>query len=338
MFNDFIHTKLTQISAPVGQRLAIIVSGILLALAVYLSRHQLAHEDHKIGALRYFLQRYGEDSAIIKQFLAVRVVVIPSFYFALAWHFAYHYFWTPSLPTAILIQILLFILIFLPIDFHVADAATQRSRTSLLPPAMSPHKSVFFWRFRQLTGRNRPALLSLMAALVFLLLTCLLCLEQGPVLLIVLTLLVSSIFASTAMALQVAEDLKCGWMEPMLGISHRMFVGSYYVIGMMLGSVLSVVAVAALFAAGNSPLSEQLTLSLQLFAIGLSCPLLMPGLIFQIDARHPLINIMTCSMIGLFIDTAIFAHPLAIILLPITIYYTDQHQQNRFYSSYCKQQ
>jgi hypothetical protein len=57
----------------------------------------------------------------------------------------------------------------------------------------------------------------------------------------------------------------------------------------------------------------------------------MPGLLFQIDPRRPAVQILIVFMAGLFIGTAVIAHWLAVLLIPLLATWAQRYQADRFY-------
>jgi len=51
----------------------------------------------------------------------------------------------------------------------------------------------------------------------------------------------------------------------------------------------------------------------------------------QIDGRRPAVVLLTSILVGLFIGTAIVAHPLSVGLVPILRYYGAKSQDGRYY-------
>ncbi len=135
---------------------------------------------------------------------------------------------------------------------------------------------------------------------------------------------------AAAPSFQLQEDMRAIWFERQIACSHEEYVAVYQKIcvRLALGFGLSAVLIAFATRGLEAPVE-----TLKLMAITALFPLLLPAVMFQIAAERPSLQIMTISLIGLFLGTAIFAHWAAIALLPIALTYAKQYQQNNFYRS-----
>lgn len=127
---------------------------------------------------------------------------------------------------------------------------------------------------------------------------------------------------------QLAADLEVAWVERSLGVSHAEFFHTYQRIGMLLGGVAAVLAALILLISGTDYTVWEIVSA----AGAAATPALVePAVMFQIDAKRPVITLMILVLVSVFIGTAIIAHPLSLLLLPIVNYYAATSQEGRFY-------
>ena len=338
IFNDFINVKALYVSGGSQKALAGAAALLLLLVASVFLRGRLAAEGMGRGVVCRFLGDQGETPAVIKAFLAIRAIALPIIVYAICWLVIERYFAVWSLSSMAGIQAILVAVLAMSLK---VGGGTQRAKG--VPRALlnldeigriGKNATLLRWRGRQLLLRNRVSRFSLCVAALFLLLALCCRIMAAPLLLAAAASLMVGIFLATAMCMQVAEDLKCGWMEPFMGISHRMFVNSYYLIGTLLGGAFGLVEALFYLASGAPGGFATMIQAMQLLAIVMVFPLLAPSLLFQLDARRPILTIFAGTLIALFIGTAIYVHLASVLILPVVVYYADDYQNNRFYTSY----
>ena len=123
---------------------------------------------------------------------------------------------------------------------------------------------------------------------------------------------------------QLAADLEVAWVERSLGVSHDQFLSAYDRMGNALGCAAAILATLPMFSYPHTAMASA--------ALAAATPaLILPGVMFQIDGRRPLITIMILILVSLFIATAITAHPLSLLLVALVKYYARTTQEGRFY-------
>jgi hypothetical protein len=338
IFNDFINVKVLTLSASGSKVLARGATGVVFVLATVFLRKRLVAERFGEGPFCRFLEAHGEAPTVIRAFQAIRAIAMPIVVYGVCWTLTIRYFTQLPLSVMALIQVILLAGLYASLMINLGTKAAKREHGSLLSPAeidkSTKGATLLRWRGRQLLWRNRSSRLSLLVATLFLALSLYCQLIAAPFLLSAAASLMIGIFIGAAMCIQVAEDLKCGWMEPFMGISHRMFVNTYYIIGALLAGVYGIADVLLPLLGALPAGASFLLQAFQLLALTAVAPLLTPSLLFQLDARRPVLTVFAGTLITLFIGTAIYVHPVSILILPIVIYYADDYQKNRFYTSY----
>ena len=339
IFNDFINVKVLTLSTSGSKVLARGATGMVLVLATVFLRKRLVAERFGEGPFCRFLEAHGEAPTVIRAFQAIRAVALPILVYGVSWTLTIRYFTQLPLSVMATIQVILLAGLYASLMINLGTKKAKREHVSLLSAAeidkSTKGVTLLRWRGRQLLWRNRSSRLSLLVAMGFLLLSLYCQLIAAPFLLSAAASLMVGIFIGAAMCIQVAEDLKCGWMEPFMGISHRMFVTTYYLIGAMLAAAYGIADILLPLLGPSSPTGASFLLqAFQLLALTAVAPLLTPSLLFQLDAHRPVLTVFAGTLITLFIGTAIYVHPASILILPVVIYYADDYQKNRFYTSY----
>ena len=338
IFNDFINFKVLSRSAASHRVLAQGAAIIMLLMITLFIGGRLAAEKAGRGVFGRFLGSMAEDRSLIRAFLLMRATTLLVIGYGGCWLLIDRYFGVFSFQAIASIQLVLLTSLALSHFIHAPHGRAQRGPDPLISLTetirLSPRAVLLRWRGRQMLYRNRASRLSLFIAMIFLLLTLISGQAAAPFLAPAAACLFVSIFLGAAMCLQIAEDLKCGWLEPFMGVSHRMFLTSYYMVGAILGGVFAMTAGLSCAMHHDVDWSTTIIQAFKLGAIIMVCPLLIPSLAFQLDARRPLLTVFACTLVALFIATAIYINLGGIMILPVVVYYADDYQKNRFYTSY----
>ena len=189
------------------------------------------------------------------------------------------------------------------------------------------------WRLAQIALRNRTARICFLVSVALYVLIIPLQSNGIPFFATVACSILASIIASGALFFQLSEDLNYAWAERTMGISHADFCKGYQAISSVLAiamialSILMFTIGSFRFADGNISIENLITL----VCINLATPLLAPMMMFQIDGRKPVVNLILLTIAALFVDTAIFANKASLLLIPILHYYANGSQNGRFY-------
>jgi hypothetical protein len=140
----------------------------------------------------------------------------------------------------------------------------------------------------------------------------------------------------------LAEDLTQTWMEKGSGAHHNAYIKTLEILSWHLirwPLVVSVLLTSLIISQIKSPslsTAEVFALYTSLLPAALTGALgvlLVPWVVMQIDGTKPAIPIMTVTIMGLFIGSAMLAHPLGILLVPLIRSFALNYQQGRFYRS-----
>lgn len=130
-------------------------------------------------------------------------------------------------------------------------------------------------------------------------------------------------FMAAAIAFQAASETTSIHFEYALGITPRQIARSHA------GTSFLVAAISASMAAFVCILTNNRGAIPTAMASAAMAPSMIPFLLWQIDVRRPLIQMLTCLMASLFVATAIIATKAAFLLWPAVLVFLAQEQGKR---------
>lgn len=194
------------------------------------------------------------------------------------------------------------------------------------------------WRFIQIY-RNKVqwSISALLAAyLYFRLLTLLQ--KNAPFFLIYLITFLLSILLVVPIAFQLRRDIEISWLEKTFGMSHARFVATYNRISIVLSLFLASLLVATLiyFQVLSVDSSKSFDLHFlnqiaQISALVVGLVWFYPSVMFQIDSRKPILQLISLFLFGLLYMTLIFIHWAFVGIVPFLKSYADSMQKDRYY-------
>ncbi|MBC7658467.1 MAG: hypothetical protein H7249_02035 [Chitinophagaceae bacterium] len=329
IFRDFINDKLKAIppseQASIARGFAtflLLLTGPLLASPI----HRLWRDE---PSLRSFANRSGENPRTISGFLVIQTFIILVFGFGIYWQFIGRPWGHWDVLQIALWQSASLCLGIFRLVLH--KEKTLPSFKPLLNDQPSTRiETLIAWRWKQIFLRNRIAKLCLMLAFLLQIFGGALFALKAPFPLAVLIAMGSGILIACAPSFQLEEDMRAIWFERQVGSSHAEYVAVYQKICQNLALVFGLSVLLISFATRGIAAPTD---TLKLFAITALFPLLLPAVMFQIAPERPVLQIMTITLIGIFLGTAIFAHWASVALVPIALVYAKQYQQNNFYRS-----
>lgn len=144
-------------------------------------------------------------------------------------------------------------------------------------------------------------------------------------------------FVCLTQAFQAASEMDSLDFEKGLGITHSEVAKSYFGVAIFTTLVTGLVATTAYFGAyfGANLGTGQATATASVAATATIAPVamipgtLMPCLLWQIDARRPIVQVLTSLMSSLFLATAVIASKAALLLWPVVLIYLFKQQSER---------
>lgn len=340
VFNDFLNSKVASLSSELQYTFGQYLTGFLLFATTLACSKKLAlvvkakHSSSSETSFEDFALVRGELSKTVSQLKILRSGTIILTHFSLAWMIA-----TKALvlfPN----PVNLFLILTLPFVSWVLTRFIQFSPQEAPEDQavlnnglnLTQHKALINWRMLHLLHRNKLARFCMVLGSILTCSSMLAFSSSHPDLLNFIILYISGFCFAAAIALQVAEDLPFSWAEKSFGVHHDAFVSALDGLSRRLSLLVFSLSLSCLFFGQYFSDKSLPMLSTATLAIIATVPILMiPSFCFQIDARRPIIPIMSVLLVGLFVATAIFAHPLAVLLLPVATYYGKQNQVGRYY-------
>ena len=334
IFDDFLNSSLIELSSSLretaGSFLGIAVIS-LCSIACGLSIRRERLDDCAIGNSALSL---GESPQAVRYFWLLRIPTLIVNYMAPAWMVTFYSFVTWDY-SAIFFTLSLGLFPIWVIGLGSSGKIAQIKwpgnpfQNSLL--TMPPNfifDVMVSWRVSYMLKRNRISQICLLVGVLVCLSLMILPKIVEPM--AVFIALLSGLMWAFAFCYQISLDLEYSWIEKNLGVSHNSYMTMLLKIALLLGLGIGLLAVVC-FLLGQRRSSMIIALKISTIA---ACPsLLVPSLIFQVDARRFFIQLINVILSSIFVSTAVYAHLAAALLLPLTTYYGVTWQQGRFYRS-----
>jgi hypothetical protein len=340
LFGDFLRSQTHGISQLLVDRIASSLGLVVLTVSAGHCGHTLALLQHRSEQVAQLAARLGEEPRVLRTFYLLMIPSLLTLYFlpslaVVSGVFPATFAFT-SLPALIAGMLVLTGLSWGMNSYHersnklLQQATVQRGLLTVAPA--NSVITMGLWRIKQMIFRHRRAQYFLGLAVLLTVLNGWWSLKPGPVLMSACLAFLSGLAASQALILQIAADSRCLWLEKDCGISHRQFFHALELLGWSVSGGSAIVTAGVLLVAtlvGNSPRAGDHLLQMSLIAA--TCPLLVPYLALQIDIKRWGVQAISVVLLGILLATAIFAHILAGILIPVVIYYGRSSQKDRFY-------
>lgn len=344
IFDDFLNEDIAQVSKLLRNQLAGPCLIVAWCLATTLTYRLLKAEITDDTSWSSWAARQGECPANVRSLLFWRSVMISVAIHSVFWLATYHLLLPLTVAQIVVGEGVLICVVWALLTMRgsvTAQTQTQPQHRSLVFKDITTsnprqrHRALFRWRWMQIKYRKRSHQLILGFSMTFAATAGFVAAKQLPLFAAWILCFSAGNLASWVIAFQAADDLDFAWSERCLGVSHDDYIGIYRTIARSLtillaaGAIITGAITSAYYGnVGETALSTSwLTL---VFTLSV-CPLLMPDLLLQVDGHRPVIQITMVTLFGLFIATAVFAHPLGILLVPLLKYYAAEVQKNRYY-------
>jgi hypothetical protein len=326
IFGDFISDKLKDIPRA---RVNTIASYIAVAFTIvshfFWYKLIISNKLAKDSLYQTFL-RLGQEKMGLQVYLCLSFILECSIFFYLFDYAVNKWIYAFSLNDWLQLEVLLSTLV--PICYFMNSSQKSKEVSSVKSINFQASNSALYkWRYSQLLFRNRASQVCLVIAALFTFSLCYFSYSSINSSALILLSMLISLGLTWALAFQLQEDMNHSWIEKILGVSQDELENCYLLLALFLSIPTSLILASLSYLARSDAL-----LSFQVAAICISGPICFNAIMFQIDPRRPLIQILSSLLIIIFIGTAIFAHPLAVLLIPILIYYGKTHQVDQFYT------
>lgn len=322
IFHDFLTAKIADLPEAILARFR--GAGALavgLTLALMLRRTVLL--ERGMESILACARRRGEETIALRIYQATFYGMASAATLAVWGAFARWIGLLPSWPVMVGWAGLLLLLAFRP---GTATTREKAGRWSAVASALPSRRAALLrWRLVQMATRLPTTRHAFTCALLGFVLLPLLAFNAAPFALAAMVALAAGMFIAAAFCVQLASDVKQAWAEQAMGVTHQEIVAVYKRLAW--GSVL----VTLPFTLASGWWLGGAKAAFTLATLGATAPLLTPSLMFQLDARRPLLQILTIVLASLFLGTTVLMHPAGIILLALVIKTAGNYQRDLYY-------
>ncbi len=187
--------------------------------------------------------------------------------------------------------------------------------------------SIAFWKVRILSTRSRVTRFCLFFSMIFCFFNAYLAYAKLPFVSSAIASLSVGFFMAAALCFQCSEDLSYAWLEKNLGVSHKQYLRAVELCCISLGLLIAFFNAVLWLLVSDLEFLD----ALRIFMLTMTGPFLVPYLLFQIDAKKPLVCLISIFLGTLLLGTALYASLFAIALLPFIASYGHSSQEGRYY-------
>ncbi len=330
VFNDFLNVQVASLSEIMRTKFASTIAWVLYLVAGLAGGRIARTERLAIESFSSFAKWIGAPSYQISIFNFLRNCTLIGLPHLAALALSDRYLFNLNFQDAVGPESMMLVLSLAVWQFP----KTKDKHDSVDPSAPQAPDSMISWRLKQMLSRSLIGKICVAMSGLFVAMMCIAFLSPAPPFVGALAAYVAGNLIAFVLIFQTAEDLQYAWMERALGVSHADFVDCYNKIAIrfsfILGGTCFVLALICGIYSGTTAV-EMAPHALKAAIIATLPILITPWLGFQIDARRPAIAIMIMIIVGIFLSTAVLAHWLGLVLVPILRYYAMTYQEGRFY-------
>lgn len=336
IFNDFLNFQLKDISPKLQASFGYNLHWFLAIAASVWTGKKISLITRQTSSLYQWSQSKGEDQTCANLYLVLssglKIIGYFGFFHLIAIKLI------GNLPLSFLIKesLIMLVICFLTILIKPrSDSDSSKPSASLLPAKnMSTVSYMVFWRFKQMILKNRLSQISMACASLFGVGLFVLSYQNAPIFACAVWGLGIGFFIMVASALQISSDLEYAWMEKLAGVDHNSYMAAIERVAFIFATIVcSLTGLIWILGGMGNTISSPITDSLKIGLVSATPILTIPLVIFQIDARRPVILIMSATLISLLVGTAIFASWFGVSLIPLMLYYGRTSQVDRFYKA-----
>jgi hypothetical protein len=345
VFNDFLNVEVAALSKPMRDRFAFYAASVTLFLAAAATGRCLRAERTARRGLGATAAALGETHGTVTAYRNAVGATLTACLHGGAWWLVWRWLvrWDVTSIAAVEAAMLAFSLLVAACGGSdrkpVAGTAPRAPAPSAARPpraeTLTPVAVMCRWRLRQIVLAARSTRTALACAACFMLLAGVAAGIGLPLFVSAVAALAGGFLVGLCLCFQMAEDLEYAWFERCLGVAHGDFEAAYERAGLGLGIGAALVACLC-FLVGTLAGSAGLTggspvAALTTGAVAAIPSVIAPSLLLQIDGRRVFVTSLTLLIVSLFIATAVVAHWLSLVLIPLLRYFAKNSQAGRFY-------
>lgn len=337
VFNDFLNVQVAEIAINMrhafARTLAIVVLLICTAAGAFYVRKQ------EVRSVMQMAINLGESDRTVRIYRYLHAGTLLAAWHGGAWYLILR--WLERWPTLSLVVAEGGMLL---ITFMLPQSPKILERQSLAPKTKQPRAAhargkisvLTYWRLQQILSRSRLSRVFLVLSGGFLALVAFAAARAAPPFVSAVAGLAAGYCTAATLCVQMASDLKHAWLERGVGITHDEFIRAYHYTGVILGLLVGCgVALAYLVGSTAGSVNPNMIASIltgaKMLAVAAVPAVTAPCLLLQIDGRRLAVNLLLILIVSLFIGTAVFAHWLGVLLIPLLIGAAGPSQAGRFY-------
>ena len=337
VFNDFLNVQVAEIALNMrhafARTLAIVVLLICTAAGAFYVRKREARGVMQMAA------SLGESDRTLRIYHYLHAGTLLAAWHGGAWYLILRWLepW-PPLSLAVVEGTLLIGTFMLPQmpKSRGREGLEPRSRPSLNARMQSKISVLTRWRLQQILSRSRLSRIFLGLSVGFLTLVALAAARSAPPFVAAIAGLAAGYCTAGTLCIQMASDLKHAWLERGVGVTHNEFIRAYHFTGGILGFLVGCSAAIAYLigitsGSVNPDVGASILTAAKVIAVAAVPAVTVPCLLLQIDGRRLAVNLLLILIVSLFIGTAVFAHWLGVLLIPLLIGAAGPSQAGRFY-------
>jgi hypothetical protein len=340
LFSDFLTAQVAPISLPMRAFLGSVLSVIVLAVAAIKLGLVLSSRQGGDETMPRVAERLGEEPRVLSIFYFLEIPSLFCLYYLpplLLVRSGFVDWQLHQLSAAGIGMIPLSLLTWWGADKRarhtLSGRGNKKPRALLTRLYASPLTTMCVWRIKQMLFRDKSTALLLGLALVTALLNGYWTQQGAPLVMSVVLGYFTGLLSAAALILRGAADCRSLWIEKNCGVSHTLFLQTLQVLALIIASATALVQ--GLCLALPLLLTQEAAcdgaMVIKVALISFSCPFLVPAFALQIDGRRSGVQLITSVLVGLLLTTAVFAHSLSSLLLPLVAYYGLTSQKDRFY-------
>lgn len=339
IFHDFINEHIASISLEMKDYFNKFFSILVMIFCAFYSGKKIAAEQNKENSFKSLVIRLGESPKQIKIYWILYISsLLFTFYFPVILILSKYFlkFAVKDLIFSLLVMLCIsFVTALLKIMNFTEDSQKPIIYHRLLENFDFDSKTALFkWRWQIFLTRNPKTKMTISCLFLLFFINIAIIVFEFPFSLNILCSFASGLILASILIYQVAFDLSYSWIEKNIGISHKSYLHSITKLCTIWGIILGSVNGGGYFITHLYFINfntELLSEAIKIIFISMTPSWIIPQIIFQVDPRRPVIQIFIMFIFSLFINTAIFATTVTILLLPLIDYYGKISQKDRFY-------
>ena len=303
VFNDFLNSEVKSFSPTMRDAFASVLAWILLlasAFAVGRLWRAFLHDPRSLLKTSLLI---GESPSVSKALIGFHSILVALLVYLPVWLFVGTVLVNWSLGKQLLVTALM--LVFTTLSAMLKKQLDQDIQDKVpLPESGSVFVVICHWRLYLMFWRKPLTQFALALFGLCLVLLCFAVAKSVPFAAKFILCFWGGFMGSCALCFQFSDDLEASYLEKSAGVSHATYlktlVASSLFVALLLASLNALAYVMVSSLSGGLGMNEAVD-ALRLFFVTAVPPWLVPNLLFHLDARRPVLPLLVCFLVGLFV-------------------------------------